>query len=61
MQEDFTQNGLHPGISMCFETCEVRVRLFKCVSPGNERFRTAAGDPLGFFGPRASEVLWIER
>jgi len=35
MQEDFTQNGLYPGISMRFETCEVRVRLFKCVSPNN--------------------------
>ena len=23
MQEDFTQNRLHPGISMRFETCEV--------------------------------------
>ncbi len=33
MQEIFTQNGLHPGISMRFETCEVWVRLFKCVSP----------------------------
>ncbi|GEM_PF-3675005 len=33
MQEDFTQNRLHPGVSMRFETCEVWVRLFKCVSP----------------------------
>ncbi len=33
MQEDFTQNRLHPGISMRFETCEVWVQLFKCVSP----------------------------
>ncbi len=33
MQEDFTQNRLHPDISMRFETCEVWVRLFKCVSP----------------------------
>ncbi|GEM_PF-4459978 len=31
MQEDFTQNRLHPGISR-FETCEVWVRLFNCVS-----------------------------
>ena len=23
--EDFTQNGLHPGICMRFETCEVWV------------------------------------
>ncbi|GEM_PF-6497190 len=36
MQEDFTQNRLHPGISMRFETCEVRVRLFKCLSPIND-------------------------
>ena len=35
MQEDFTQNRLHPGISMRFETCEVWARLFKCVSPLN--------------------------
>ena len=33
MQEDLTQNRSHPGISMRFETCEVWVRLFKCVSP----------------------------
>gem|GEM_PF-4683052 len=33
MQEDLTQNRLHPGISMRFETCEVWVRLFKSVSP----------------------------
>ncbi|GEM_PF-6659499 len=33
MQEDFIQNRLHPGISMHFEACGVRVRLFKCVSP----------------------------
>ena len=37
MQEDFTQNRLHTGISMRFETCEVWVRLFKCVSPMGER------------------------
>ncbi len=33
VREDFTRNRLHAGISMRFETCEVRVRLFKCVSP----------------------------
>ncbi len=32
MQEDFTHNRLHPGIFMRFETCEVWVRLFKCVT-----------------------------
>ena len=37
MQEIFTQNRLHPGISMRFETCEVRVRLFKCVTPVSDR------------------------
>ncbi len=39
MQEDFTQNSLHPGISMRCETCEVWVRLFKCVSPLTGEYR----------------------
>ncbi|GEM_PF-455768 len=35
MQEDFTQNRLHPGISMRFETCEVweRVQLYSQYTP----------------------------
>ena len=54
MQEDFTQNRLHPGISLRFKTCEVWVRLFQCVSP---IFNCCCDFPFGFTQGMAQEAI----